>query len=155
MTKRAVVIGTVLLAALVGVTACGSGGGEHALHARRVPHSAPPTSAEVTTTTTTPPDTAPPVTVIAAPTTTAAPQPAVDCLTVLNQFNAASQQTLGRNASKAELVQLATGIGRTDCAAAVDSYRPPYNPPLLPPLPSLTVPGPSSGPNCDIAHYVC
>jgi len=142
-------------AVLVALAACG--GATHALHAHLEPRSVPPISVQVATTTTTPPETAPPITVAIPPPTTAARQPAVDCLTILNEANAATEQNLGRNATKAELVAVATGIGRNDCLAAVDSYRPPYNPGPFPsnPLGPTVTTTPNAGPGCDIAHTVC
>jgi hypothetical protein len=105
--------------------------GVPALHARQVPHTVPPISVEVTTTTTTPTERAPPITVAVPPSpTTAAPQPVVDCLTLLNQANVAWQQNLGRFPSKQELAEVVQEMGRADCEAAVDSYQPgsQYNP---------------------------
>lgn len=143
-------------ALLVALAACGSAA-THALHARLVPPSVPPISVQVTTTTTAPPETVPPITVAIPPPTTAAPQPAVNCLTILNEANAGTEQNLGRNATKAELAEIATGIGRSDCLAAVDSYRPPYNPGPFPsnPLGPTVSTTPNAGPGCDIAHTVC
>jgi hypothetical protein len=115
---------------MVGAAACG-GGTTHASSAHRADRTEPTVVAETLPTTTTAPlPSAPPVTIsvppLPPPPSTAAPQPVVDCLTILTETDAAWQQNLERFPSKQELAQVVQDIGRADCLAAVDSYQPHY-----------------------------
>jgi hypothetical protein len=98
--------------------ACGgSGGGEHALHAARVPHSVPTITVPLPTTTTAPP---PPVTIAVPPPpppppTTAAPQPLPDCYSVVLNLWGSGWEALHHNPPADLLGESLHGAGRDDC----------------------------------------